>query len=255
MINIATKNFNRTPRMLVEKLKENGYPAQVISECDAGKDNQFYVCWGVNPRFDNGKILNKGSIFKRSEVFKALMLDKIPVPEFTTLDSSFINGLKNCLLRDEYGFGGRDISNVIESDSIDEIPSGKVLVEYINKIAEYRVNFAGYDVLITRKIHEDDGLSYKSVSRNDIAWNHAFGYKQISVSNKFLEYILKNIANAVKDALVVDFGAIDVVVDLYGRPYVLEYNSAPGLTVDNRISLYIDYIIKEYNRYKDYIRI
>lgn len=93
---------------------------------------------------------------------------------------------------------------------------------YINKVAEYRVTFVqGRVVWVAQKTPADP---------NAIAWNVARGGRFDNV--RWDEWPLKTIRVA-REAFMLsglDFGAVDVMVDAEGRPYVLEINSAPSQT-------------------------
>jgi glutathione synthase/RimK-type ligase-like ATP-grasp enzyme len=93
---------------------------------------------------------------------------------------------------------------------------------YINKVAEYRVTFVqGRVVWVAQKTPADP---------NAIAWNVARGGRFDNV--RWDEWPLRSIKVA-REAFMLsglDFGAVDVMVDAEGKPYVLEINSAPSQT-------------------------
>lgn len=93
---------------------------------------------------------------------------------------------------------------------------------YIAKVAEYRVTFVqGRVVWVAKKTPGDP---------NAIAWNVARGGRFDNV--RWDDWPLRAVRVA-REAFVLsglDFGAVDVMVDADGRPYVLEINSAPSQT-------------------------
>ena len=111
--------------------------------------------------------------------------------------------------------------------------------EYIAKVAEYRVTFVqGRVVWVAQKTPADPAA---------IAWNVARGGRFDNV--RWDEWPLKTIRVA-REAFMLsglDFGAVDVMVDADGRPYVLEINSAPSQTSPYRqecMAKAFDYIVR-----------
>ena len=94
--------------------------------------------------------------------------------------------------------------------------------EYINKVAEYRITFVqGRVVWVAQKTPGDP---------NAIAWNVARGGRFDNV--RWDAWPLRAIRVS-RDAFLLsglDFGAVGVMIDAEGRPYVLEINSAPSQT-------------------------
>lgn len=110
--------------------------------------------------------------------------------------------------------------------------------EYINKVAEYRITFVqGRVVWVAQKTPGDP---------NAIAWNVARGGRFDNV--RWDAWPLRAIRVA-REAFMLsglDFGAVDIMVDANGRPYVLEINSAPSQTSPYRqecMAKAFDYIV------------
>ena len=93
---------------------------------------------------------------------------------------------------------------------------------YINKVSEYRITFVqGRVVWVAKKTPGDP---------NAIAWNVARGGRFDNV--RWDDWPLRAVRVA-REAFVLsglDFGAVDVMLDAEGKPYVLEINSAPSQT-------------------------
>ena len=111
--------------------------------------------------------------------------------------------------------------------------------EYINKVAEYRVTFVqGRVIWVAKKTPGNP---------QDVAWNVARGGRFDNVS--WGDWPLRAVRIA-REAFVLsglDFGAVDVMVDAAGRPYVLEVNSAPSQTSPYRqecMAKAFDYIVE-----------
>jgi len=110
--------------------------------------------------------------------------------------------------------------------------------EYINKVSEYRITFVqGRVVWVAKKTPGDP---------NAIAWNVARGGRFDNV--RWDDWPLRAVRVA-REAFVLsglDFGAVDVMLDAEGKPYVLEINSAPSQTSPYRqecMAKAFDYIV------------
>lgn len=108
------------------------------------------------------------------------------------------------------------------ADAIRRCGAGFYVSQYIAKVAEYRVTFVqGRVVWVAKKTPGNP---------NDVAWNVARGGRFDNV--RWDDWPLRAVRVA-REAFVLsglDFGAVDVMVDAEGRPYVLEINSAPSQT-------------------------
>ena len=123
--------------------------------------------------------------------------------------------------------------------AIDRCGPGWYASEYINKVAEYRITFVqGRVVWVAQKTPGDP---------NAIAWNVARGGRFDNV--RWDAWPLRSVRIA-REAFVLsglDFGAVDIMVDADGRPYVLEINSAPSQTSPYRqecMAKAFDYIVR-----------
>ena len=110
---------------------------------------------------------------------------------------------------------------------------------YINKVEEYRVTLVqGRVIWVAKKTPGNP---------QDVAWNVARGGRFDNVA--WGDWPLRAVRVA-REAFVLtglDFGAVDVMVDAAGRPYVLEVNSAPSQTSPYRqecMAKAFDYIIE-----------
>lgn len=108
------------------------------------------------------------------------------------------------------------------------IPEAPLYVRYIKKSQEFRVHvLSGQVVDVQRKARSKD------VQDKDVNWqvrNHANGFIYARAGYEVDESITTQAALAV-EALGLDFGAVDIIWnDHEQKPYVLEVNTAPGLT-------------------------
>jgi hypothetical protein len=98
--------------------------------------------------------------------------------------------------------------------------------KFYPKKAEYRVHIGSGKILfISRKINGDE---------NSYVWNHDKGFIFKVISQRFWRESVKTVSLRSLEALELDFGAVDVLVDGDGDnlpiAVVLEVNTAPSLT-------------------------
>lgn len=111
--------------------------------------------------------------------------------------------------------------------------------QFIDKVKEYRVFVvSGKVAAVAIKIPENADVA---------AWNHAAG--AVFDNLRWDAWPLKACEAAIKATKIVglDFGAVDVIEDAQGNPYVLEVNTAPAVDSEYRqqcIAKTIDYIIE-----------
>lgn len=74
-----------------------------------------------------------------------------------------------------------------------------------------------------------DLLSKEHTTPDRIIRSNKRGWKFKAVAAKNVPASIKSASLAAVTALGLDFGAVDLVLDLEGNPYILEVNSAPGL--------------------------
>lgn len=111
--------------------------------------------------------------------------------------------------------------------------------QFIDKVKEYRVFVvSGKVAAVAIKIPENADAA---------AWNHAAG--AVFDNLRWDAWPLKACEAAIKATKTVglDFGAVDVIEDAQGNPYVLEVNTAPAVDSEYRqqcIAKTLDYIIE-----------
>ncbi len=243
MIHFVTNNFRSTPTRLTDNLNDLGYSSRVIKLGDNKKlktdTNDLAINWG-SPQFEMTqpcKTLNNCKKLNKIDLFQRLENTDINIPNYgvnSTPDKYPV------LLRNRNGYGGTDI---ILCNNIDEYYemgyTRDFWVEFIDKKYEFRVHVFCNDVIsITRKVPQnaDDEIP--------IAWNHDFGYSQVSYNNKFVEMALTNIALNLQEYIEYDFYTIDVIADKQGKFYILEINTASGISADTRTDIYTSKIIE-----------
>lgn len=122
--------------------------------------------------------------------------------------------------------------------AIDRCNEGWYASTYIPKVAEYRITFVqGRVSWVAKKTPGNP---------QDVAWNVARGGRFDNV--RWDEWPLKAVRVSREAFLLsgLDFGAVDVMLDAEGNPYVLEINSAPSQTSPYRqecMAKCFDYLI------------
>jgi glutathione synthase/RimK-type ligase-like ATP-grasp enzyme len=112
---------------------------------------------------------------------------------------------------------------IVIADSPHALVEAPLYTQYINKVTEYRVHvFNGKVFHVQEKRKKEDFKNHNElVCNHDNGW--VFCIKNVNPSDDVL-----NAAIAAVSALGMDFGAVDIMVDGDGNPYVLEVNSSPG---------------------------
>jgi hypothetical protein len=110
------------------------------------------------------------------------------------------------------------------------------VMQYLIKKKEYRVHsFCGQTVRIQQKRRK------RGVEQNDAIRNLANGWVFCNIKNSewcTLPEGLSALGVKAVQALGLDFGAADIIQDKHGKLYVLEVNTAPGLTSDDGVAVY-----------------
>lgn len=255
MIHIVYKHFKSTPERLVSK---------IISELGAGScrmvqlgDNKrlkintddVVISWGYPTEFEMtntpSAIIGNYAKLNKVDVLTELCSSGIKTPHFQYEEPYFMDN-KKWLARKANGFGGEDVIMVDSYEHWEELRSNgyAFLSEYIDKVAEFRVHVFNNKVLcVTRKKPENEDMDIHDY----LAWNHNFGFVQTEFKNVFYNEILGKISIDALEAIGYNFGAVDIIVNKYGVPYVLEVNSAPSLSTDSRIDYYVDEIVNLHN--------
>lgn len=250
MIHFVWKNFRTTPDMFVSKLGEMDIPARAIKLAEGKKlrtsEGDLVLNWGVSP-FEMTvpvKVLNNQQKLGKASVLDRLTLYGLSTPKWKLCPHppEAEAGDYPVLLRRNFGYGGSDI---IKCDNEDEYMRNYRTMDfwtkYIDKKYEFRIHVFDGDVLqITRKVPETEG------GENPIAWNHSYGFRQVSYRNAFVEMALTNLGKRVSQIFNYDFFTVDVIADEYGKFYILEINTASGITAENRVDLYLDKIVSLY---------
>jgi glutathione synthase/RimK-type ligase-like ATP-grasp enzyme len=206
------------------------------------------VNWGNPSDFGVGvqgpRVLNKPAPIRNAinkiTSFQKLQENGVRVPEFTTTKPDSVDSLwfARTNLR---GSGGDGIVAIRRGDTI---PTAPLYVKYIPKVKEYRLHVTNGRVIFAqekkRKSNNEQTADQKLIR------NHANGWVFCPVELGSVAEDVKNAAVSACVALGLDFGAVDLVVGKRDNlPYILEVNTAPGLSSPGLITAYTD-AFKEY---------
>lgn len=210
--------------------------AHKASKFVGGKD-KLIINWGASEVPDEVakcKILNPPEAVKRASnkllTFSTVDMYRV-MPVYTTdkaIAAEFIRAGR--IIVERHKLTGNSGEGIRIVESVDDLQDCPLYVEYIPKKQEYRVHvFRGSAVDIQRKARRRD------VPDDKVNWrirNHDNGFifaRQEAVGDvptKVLDYAIFAVRK-----LGLDFGAVDIVFnEKQNRPYVLEVNTAPGMT-------------------------
>lgn len=181
-------------------------------------------------------VLNKPENIRNAinklSAFKLLAAAGVPIPKFTAEPPRNRSGI--WLARGSLtGSGGRGITVVRKGDSF---PSAPLYVEYVPKTQEYRVHVVnGQAIFCQQKKRERDNEQTKD---QKLIRNYDNGWVFCLVHGEPPKGV-KDAAVSAVAALGLDYGAVDIVVGRdSGKPFVLECNTAPGLSSPTLIAAY-----------------
>lgn len=242
MIHFVWKKFRTTPDMFVEQLRAKSLSARAIRLAEGRKlrtsDGDLVINWGVAP-FETTtpvKTLNNQQKLGKASVLDRLVANNLPVPKWQTCSFAPNNEDYPVLLRKNNGYGGSDIIFCEDEESfLNNRMTRDFWTKYIDKKYEFRLHIFGGDVIqITRKVAESEE------AEEHVAWNHTYGFRQVTYRNAFVEMALTNIGKQIYEIFDYDFFTVDVIADDVGNFYILELNTASGITAENRVDLYLD---------------
>ena len=146
----------------------------------------------------------------------------IPTPEIYGAVTEIPSGVP-ILGRSFTGQRGAGITPYVDRSHVHRSPHDFFTMQ-IEKSAEYRVHtIKGRPAKIQRKAAIDGADS------DPIIWSHDRGYEFLNVTRAAAPPYASSLAAAALAVLNLDFGAVDIIEDADGQPYVLEVNTAPAL--------------------------
>lgn len=195
----------------------------------------FVINWGnssLTRQIDGVELLNKPEAVDVSidklRTFRVLSEAGVSIPEFTTNVAQarvWIEQGRKIVCRTKLRSYGGD--GIVIAESADELVAALLYVRYIPKQDEYRVHvFRDRVFFVQRKARKND------VPDENVNWavrNLAGGFiyanQDVDVSDEIKQSCIRAIT-----ALGLDFGAVDVIVTPRGRHFILEVNTACGLS-------------------------
>jgi len=157
------------------------------------------------------------------------MNDLVSIPEFTTdraVADQWLDAGKVVVCRTK--LSGHSGEGIVIAETRDQMVAAPLYVQYIKKQQEFRVHIFNGEVLdVQRKARKND------VPNDMVNWkvrNLAGGFIYAREGFVTPDTVIEEAKAAVR-AMGLDFGAVDVIYnELSSMAYVLEINTAPGLT-------------------------
>ena len=210
--------------------------AHKASKFVGGKD-KLIINWGASEVPDEVakcKILNppeavrlasnKLLTFSHTDMYRIM-------PKFTTSKDDAADLIRTGrIIVERHKLTGNSGEGIRIVETVEELQDCPLYVEYIPKKQEYRVHiFKGMCVDVQRKARRrdvpDDKINWR-IRNHDNGFIFARHEDVGDVPNKVVDYAIYAVRK-----LGLDFGAVDVVFnEKQNQPYVLEVNTAPGMT-------------------------
>lgn len=244
MIIIVTGTFTPTAQRLCDSIAESR-ECRLVSKYDPAKriithQGDTVLNWGAHciSTTTPCNIFNNNFSYKSTQFHE---IGRLPILHPFIEKEEFDPYHLPVLVREDGNFGGRGIyfCDTVESVrcALNQNPTfPKIITKYIPKIKEYRVHICHDNII---------AICYKKPNNpTDIAWNNTQGASQHPLKNETLYEVLSNLAKEIMRAIRYDYGAIDIMMDKFGRLFYLETNRAPALTSnEDRIARWIGALI------------
>jgi len=177
--------------------------------------------------------------------YQIMQEHQIPVPDWTITHCSAkilldLAPTHTILARKNHCKGGRGIQVVSNPD---EIPYADFYTVFIDKQWEGRAHVFQGKIL---DIVEKRPLTVDAI--NSVAWNKKQGFKffhELSITSEQVKTAKELSARAV-NIFQLDFGVVDIILD-HGQFYILEVNTAPGVSIPRTIEAYVEGLTQIYN--------
>lgn len=209
------------------------------------------INWGnsaaINGENPNLLILNKPGAVQRASnklsAFRAFQESGVRIPLFQTQRPEVRDGMY--LARHKLCGSGGDGITIIRKGAA--VPDAPLYVKYVPKLIEYRIHVVSGSVIFAqqkkRKSDNEQTEDQKLIRNYDNGW--VFCPTDVADLNEDVHAS----AVAAVAALGLDFGAVDLIIGRDdGLAYVLECNTAPGLSSPGLIEAYT-------NKFKEIARV
>lgn len=167
----------------------------------------------------------------------------VNIPEWTTDSVEATEWMRDGLVVARTVLRGHSGAGIELCDEATGLVEAPLYVKYVKKTHEFRVHILGGKV-----IDQQRKARKKDVADEDVNWkirNHDNGFIFMREGVDLPEVAIDQAAFAL-EALDLDFGAVDLIYnEKQDKYYVLEINTAPGLTgttLDNYVEAFNDYL-------------
>lgn len=186
------------------------------------------VRWGgvEGEQYEDARTLNKARAIRlassKLNSFRRMAEAGVPVPRFSTSRADAQGWGTVVFGRTSQGFGGQGITVYQPGTGLG---NHELFSEFIPNEREYRLHVCGGVVISVQRKY----LERPELDDHGYIKNHQHGYV-FETPRKELNKSRQEAAVAAVEALGLDFGAVDLVVDRAGKEFVLEVNTAPALS-------------------------
>lgn len=210
--------------------------ARLLSQSLPRDRDHILINWGCsNANCGNYHVINKPEAVRnavsKGAALQILKRTGISVPEYTPYDTDALAWLENnysvyarTLTRSH---GGKGI--VLHHPGDTTITRAPLYTKSISCKREYRVHIFNGEVIDLVAKCKRNG----DIETGDYIRNHSMGYVFVRHGITIPDSVrsqLSSLAISAVSALGLDFGAVDIIRSMDNQLYVLEINTAPGLT-------------------------
>lgn len=216
-------------RIKHEGSRFRGNPRKTVINWGNGRDlpEEILRCRVLNPWDCVHRVSNKLHFFN---LMSAPEVESPRIPEYTTDAAAareWINeGKLVCIRRVLQGSGGEGLS-IVGPDNIGDFVAAPLYVKYVKKINEYRIHVVNGQIIDEqRKAKRSDFEGERNTQIRNLANGYIYAREGFETPEDVKVQALRAMT-----ASGLDFGAVDVIFNRNeDQAYVLEINSAPGLT-------------------------
>jgi len=209
--------------------------------------NSQLPAWRYNWRLMLNDPTRVGYAANKLQTFKYLKDRGVTIPEFTQnprVASWWVDQSNKVYCRKQ--LTGHSGSGITVARSLDEIVDAPLYTVGIDVKGEYRVHvfrnlngeYKVIDIQKKRRRNEAIGEGSLNMDVRNLAGGWVFAHNNIELSLEAQEQ-----AKAAVQALGLDFGAVDLIIEKRTeQPVVLEVNTAPGLSSPTTLAAYVEAI-------------